>query len=60
MTWEACSLWFTRERYEMRMIRPDLWIVFGPDGWVDTDTSMENVKRLAEDHLRTHPVVRSK
>lgn len=39
------------------MVRPDLWILFAPDGYVDTDISMDNVKRLAEDHLRAHPII---
>lgn len=57
MTWECSSLWFTRERYEIRMVRQDLWILFAPDGYVDTDTSMDNVKAIAEEHLRAHPIL---
>ncbi len=57
MNWESEKLWFTRERYEMRQVRPNLWIVFGPDGWVDTDISMQAVAALAEVHLKAHPVI---
>lgn len=57
MTWESSAFWFTKERYEVRMVRPDLWILFAPDGYVDTDISMDAVKHLAEDHLRAHPII---
>ena len=57
MTWESSAFWFTKERYEIRMVRPDLWIMFSPDGHVDTDISKQAVERLAEDHLRAHPIM---
>ena len=57
MHWEAATIWFSREKYEIRMIRPDLWILFAPDGMVDTDTSINAVKELAEVHLKEHPTL---
>ena len=56
MNWEAATYWFTVERYEMRIIRPDLWIIFGPDGWADMGKSMSEVRELAEAHLKEHPL----
>jgi hypothetical protein len=55
MIWEAATIWYTPEKYEIRMIRTDLWILFCPDGHVDTDTSMASVKMLCEEHLKEHP-----
>jgi hypothetical protein len=57
MVWECQTYWVSHERYELRMIRPDLWVVYGPDGWVDTDISKHNVENLAEAHLKDHPVI---
>jgi hypothetical protein len=55
MEWQECRFWFTHEKYEIRMVRPDQWIVFGPDGWAAIDNSMDKVKELAQEHLRVHP-----
>lgn len=57
MQWEASTIWFSREKYEIRMIRPDLWILYSPDGMVDTDTKLDLVKELAEAHLKKNPIV---
>ncbi len=57
MQWEAATIWFSREKYEIRMIRPDLWILYSPDGYVDTDTSLSAVKELADVHRKKYPIV---
>lgn len=57
MTWEANTFWFSPEKYEIRQIRSDMWIVFSPDGYVDVDVSMDNVKNLADAHLKAHPIL---
>lgn len=56
MQWETTTLWFTREKYEIRMVRPDLWILFAPDGYVDADTSLAAAKHLAETHFKDNPI----
>jgi hypothetical protein len=54
MEWECASFWFTKEKYEIRLIRPDLWICFGPDGWAEVETSISGAKEAADQHLREH------
>jgi hypothetical protein len=39
------------------MIRPDMFIVFGPDGWADISISMTNAKELADAHFKEHPII---
>lgn len=58
MNWSASSIWISQEKYEIRMVAANIWIIFGPDGdWADTDTSLDNVKYLGEVHLKEHPIV---
>ena len=56
MIWEASTYWFSLERYEIRIVRPDMWIILGPDGWAEMGNSMSEVKELAEQHLKQHPL----
>jgi len=57
MNWEATTVWESPERYEIRMIRPTLWIVYGPDGWVDAADSMGEARDKASKHITEHPNV---
>ena len=57
MNWEVSKYWYTRERYEIRMVQPNVWVCYGPDGWVDMDSSLSALEALADEHLKLHPIM---
>ena len=53
-------MWYTPEGYEITCVKPDLFILYGPDGWVDYADSYNAAQlmceALQEKWIKEHPV----
>ncbi len=57
MNWYTKAIWYTPEGYQIDCVNPSIWIIYGPDGWVDCSTDLAAAKLMCETlWKKEHPV----
>lgn len=48
MNWYTKAIWYTPEGYQIDGISDKIFILYGPDGWVDCADSLSAAKLMCE------------
>ena len=48
MNWYSKAIWYTNEGYEIMCVNPSVFILYGPDGWVDCADSLGAAQLMCE------------